>query len=309
MFLFVLSKFHLEMAAYEVLSVAEPGYTEQKEDLLLLDDAGNYERLAFTNKVIEVIIDCPEDELEESISGTSFEENDYCVRCFGNETFSTRQVASWIYNAFDNPRVNLDSPSTEYEVHFRKGRVFLGKVLWKNDKDFLERKAHMRPELHPSSIDPRVARAAVNMTGAKDEVLDPFCGSGGLLIEAGLMGLKAVGFDIDDIMLRRAEINLKHYGVDYELYKQDALSFEKGYDHVVTDPPYGKNTGAGDLKILYQRFLDHLSSRLGERAVLIHPGLDLDFSKFNVLDEFSYRIHKSMNRHIVVLEQVTERKK
>jgi len=41
----------------------------------------------------------------------------------------------------------------------------------------------------------------VNLSGARREVLDPFCGTGGVLIEAGLIGLEVYGFDIQQSMV------------------------------------------------------------------------------------------------------------
>ncbi len=44
-------------------------------------------------------------------------------------------------------------------------------------------------------MSPKLARCMVNLTGVKenDLVLDPFCGTGGILIEAGIMGARVIG--------------------------------------------------------------------------------------------------------------------
>jgi len=53
---------------------------------------------------------------------------------------------------------------------------------------FGKRKPHMRPGFHPSSLNPKLARAFVNLTGIrKGTIVDMFCGTGGILIEAGLI--------------------------------------------------------------------------------------------------------------------------
>ena len=76
----------------------------------------------------------------------------------------------------------------------------------------MERKAHLRPELQPTSLHPRLARALINLTGIRKGILlEPFCGAGGILLEAGLMGIKTVGYDIDKIVLKKCKINLNFY--------------------------------------------------------------------------------------------------
>ena len=53
-------------------------------------------------------------------------------------------------------------------------------------------------------------RALVNMSGAipGEWILDPFCGTGGTLIEASLIGCRAAGTDADPEMIAGSRINL-----------------------------------------------------------------------------------------------------
>ena len=50
--------------------------------------------------------------------------------------------------------------------------------------------ANKRPFFRPVSLEPRLARAAVNIAAGVDEgyVVDPMCGTGGILIESALTG-------------------------------------------------------------------------------------------------------------------------
>jgi len=52
----------------------------------------------------------------------------------------------------------------------------------------------------PAKFHPPVARALVNgYTKPGDRVLDPFCGSGSLLVEAAVAGRNAIGTDVDPL--------------------------------------------------------------------------------------------------------------
>jgi tRNA (guanine10-N2)-dimethyltransferase len=74
--------------------------------------------------------------------------------------------------------------------------------------------------------------------------LDPFTGSGGMLLEAGLMGCPSFGVDLDPIMIHGAQANLCHFKIpNYELIVGDARSPPlKIVDAIATDPPYGASS-------------------------------------------------------------------
>lgn len=196
-------------------------------------------------------------------------------------------------------------------------------------KEFLSRRAHLLPAGHPTSLHPKLARALVNLTGVEEGemILDPFCGAGGLLIEAGLIGCKVVGFDIDLVMLRRAKINLDYVGVkDYKLEQKDATTISKHYDFIVTDLPYGKNSKLSekDLEKLYLKFFKVLKRINVKRAVIGLPDFtekskgflvsqkslisqDVDYSKLvkkaglKIKKEFDWYLHKSLTKKIIVI--------
>ena len=63
------------------------------------------------------------------------------------------------------------------------------------NRDFNKRKPQHRPFFKPTSMHPKIARLLVNLAHVKagNTVLDPFCGTGGILIEAALMKMKVSG--------------------------------------------------------------------------------------------------------------------
>lgn len=57
------------------------------------------------------------------------------------------------------------------------------------------------------TVNPKIARALVNLSGVKDKelFLDPFCGTGGILIEACMVGARIIGADVQDKMVKQEE--------------------------------------------------------------------------------------------------------
>ena len=74
-----------------------------------------------------------------------------------------------------------------------------------------KRTARERPFFHPSSMNPILQRTLINLTAIKEGewLLDPFCGTGGSLIEAALLGFKSVGIEIDRRIIWGAYKNLR----------------------------------------------------------------------------------------------------
>jgi tRNA (guanine10-N2)-dimethyltransferase len=153
----------------------------------------------------------------------------------------------------------------------------------------------------------------VNLSGvpAGATVLDPFCGTGGILIEAGEMGLRVVGSDADWRMVEGCQKNLEHYGVKGEVFQADIgavapLLGERAVDSIVTDLPYGRASGTGgeDVAGIYGRLFWTAASVLGpgKRLVLaVHqPSLLPATRELAPVQNFSYRVHRSLTRHIMV---------
>jgi len=120
------------------------------------------------------------------------------------------------------------------------------------DRNILEkRKVGERPFFSPISLHPRFARALINLTGARrgETILDPFCGTGGIVIEAAEMGMKAIASDFDEEMVMGCRENMMFY--DLKLHDHEVIDIKDiperftEIDVVVTDPPYGRSTKTG----------------------------------------------------------------
>ncbi|KUJ99281.1 MAG: tRNA-(G10-N2) methyltransferase, partial [Thermococcales archaeon 44_46] len=226
-----------EMAQGEVkalLEMASPEFKIIERDYLFLAVKGDkrafpfLDRLGLAHEYGELLFsaESPEElyskaesiEWEKYIRGTFKVDRETMVNCSHEVEDVERKVGAIVSKR--GFKVNLSSPQTLI-------RVYCGKKLWVGvrkkffeAKEFNERKADKRPFYKPIALPPRVARAMVNLARARKEVLDPFMGTGGILIEAGLMGLKVYGVDLRRDMVEGARRNLEHYGVKNYVLKQ-----------------------------------------------------------------------------------------
>jgi len=112
--------------------------------------------------------------------------------------------------------------------------------------EFEMRRPKRRPFKLPSALMPKLARCMVNLAVRRyeDKILDPFAGTGSILIEAALLGHVNVGLEIKDWIVEGALTNIRWMSIDAGLVQADAASppLRCCFDAVVTDPPYGRST-------------------------------------------------------------------
>ncbi len=204
-------------------------------------------------------------------------------------------------------KTNMTNPDFEFVIlrlNHPETTEIIGLKLWKCVDNFESRRAHLRPVLHPTATNPRIARAMINMASSSKEILDPFCGAGGILLEASEIGLRATGVDIDPLMIKRAELNLKDH-LEIELHVKDALSWNKKTECVVTDLPYGKSSKLeGEIAELLHNFLKHYATLTDKIVVCFPVGTKYNINPpWNVQYEFELYMHKSLTRKILVLKK------
>lgn len=202
--------------------------------------------------------------------------------------------------------VDLKDPDVEVRIHLSdKVHVFISEH--DIDRESLDtRKVGERPFFSPISLHPRYARASINLTGVRrnEIVLDPFCGTGGVLIEAAMMGMKAVASDFDEEMVIGCAENMDHFGLKLHdsavLDIGDITERFHDVDSVVTDPPYGRSTHTGgeDIASIYRRAMvsigDVLKNGGGACVVLPH---EVDAPTMTKEDVFVQKVHGSLSRH------------
>jgi tRNA (guanine10-N2)-dimethyltransferase len=214
-------------------------------------------------------------------------------------------------------KANLRNPDKLFYGVLTEGVFIFGRNVQISERKTLGlRKAKFRPFFIPSSMNPPLARAMVNLSRAlpKRIFYDPFCGAGGILIEAGLMGCKLIGSDIDIKMVLGAEKNLKHYNLkDCNIIQSDAkhLPINKA-DSIATDPPYGGAASTKGIRPerLIARFIEEiadLSSSIGHICIgipsTIDPSEHLKEVGLQIIEKHLVRAHKSLTRQIIVLRK------
>lgn len=308
--IFLLSKENLHLATAEVKALTNQEVETTDSILLTNSKFINYNRLAYTKRIYEFLFIAYKHNLENKIKEFKWEKiykDNFAVRVF-NCTLDEPTLGSLIWYTLRNPKVNLKNPTTEIHIIKKGSKFFVGKLIYQNKEDFESRKAHKRPKLHPTSLHPKLARCLVNLTGIqpKQTLLDPFCGSGGILIEAGLMNINSIGFDINNEILNKAKENIKHFKIEGKLEKKDALTIKTKHNYIATELPFGLNTPSTDLQNLYQEFLIILKKILKKQAVITFPHFInhkklINKAKLKIKNEFDYYIHKSLTKKIVVL--------
>jgi tRNA (guanine10-N2)-dimethyltransferase len=230
-----------------------------------------------------------------------------------------KKIGGVILSKVGSAKVNLKSPKKTFFGVLTDDRFVFGlKLAEVKPKEFVERGPRRRAFFHPAAMPAKLARCMVNLAQPRsgEAVLDPFCGTGSILLEAGLIGCEILGVDVKRQMVKGTLKNLTYYGVDpLGVLVGDARRLPligSKVDCVVTDPPYGVSatTLRLDPHVVYESFLssiiDHL--RRGRRICLAAPetlrvgevGASLGLR--HVESHFIY-VHRRLTREVAVFER------
>ena len=204
--------------------------------------------------------------------------------------------------------IDLEAPNHELHVIVVGDRAYIGWLVAASEASFSARRPTDRPFFQPGSMAPRLARALVMIAGARPgvSILDPMCGTGGVIIEAALVGARTYGFDIQAQMVAGTQRNCAAYasGADVTVGSADAtrLPFrDEAFDSVVFDAPYGRQsriaTARGDL--LTDAFGE--ARRVARQAVVVSDRQCDDTIRdagWQIRAAFERRVHRSLTRYI-----------
>lgn len=193
--------------------------------------------------------------------------------------------------------------------------ILLGQTETVQNFEYWSKRDFGRPARDPKSgmLPPKVARMMVNLAGVdtgKSVLLDPFCGSGTILMEAALVGFQEVyGSDVSQKAILDSEKNLEWLDLHAKLVGAPAelLSFPFQVDLVVTEPYLGPpQTGretnddlrriAQELTSLYQKTFRniHRLMKPGSPLVAVFPvfrgaeAITSGLPGFKLTDRFLY---------------------
>lgn len=283
-------------------------------------------RLGYTHEIHEHILKTDVENLDKDVSDidwSDFIDENFAVRVkrIRSEVDTVgyeRKLGTLILENSQGIKVNLSKPNTLVRVVAYGDDLYVGIERIKlNKKHFEESKPHKRPFFYPGSMNPKLARCMVNLSRIKEGelLLDPFCGTGGILIEAGLIGCKVVGSDIYWKMQNGTAINLDYYGIEnYRTFHLDVreLKMYEKVASVVTDPPYGISTSTGDVdgEEIFMEFFHAIYDNMKDDAYLCMASphyVDLkpmvDDVGFVIVEQYGIKMHRSLTRIISVIRK------
>lgn len=193
-------------------------------------------------------------------------------------------------------RNGLDKRGKEFVFFQTPQSIILGVTVAVQDYQAYAVRDYGRPAANPKSgmLPPKVAQMMLNIAQVKpnDILLDPFCGSGTIVQEALLLGVKDVhGSDSDPRAVKDSQENIRWLLKEYssiqataEITKRDATETNVKPSVIVTEPFLGRPLRGSEtqsfiveqakqLEQLYRRVAEHWSHQLRPtgRLVMVWP--------------------------------------
>ena len=240
--------------------------------------------------------------------------------------------------------INLNEP--EYEIGLiadgMSNTIVCGWLIGDFDDSIgtATRRATERPFFRPISLDPRLARLAVNLAGGpidENAILDPMTGTGGFAMEAITMGRNCLAIDMDEDMILGAKQNIDWALQDNEVKSNFQISvgdacnlvesipkmWHGKVSGVVLDPPYGRNShGTHDHFELISNTIESAKKIVSDNAKLvliipIKPNKDneelellhgewnnfkqmMNSSGAEIINQWQEHVHASLSRLILL---------
>ena len=333
-YLFELSKEHHTLPTAEIaacLKAENVTYSiiEENEDVLIIETDVKEEnikqvvnRLSLTFYINEFLFSCQPD--SEQIAKKAIEhpigkEGSIAIHCKRRSTtVDSHPIVKALAKIYTkNRRVILKHPDIEVRGFITDSNIYTGvKIAEINRSQFEQRKVQHRPFFSPISLHPKLARALVNLSAIQKggTLLDPFCGTGGILLKAGLIGAQVIGSDVEQKMIDGCKKTLDFYNVEkHEIFCSDIgdiSSHVTEVDSIVTDLPYGKATTTKGENIiqLYERAFENISNVLKKRGRAViglsnKNMLSIGERYFSLLEQHEWKAHRSLTRYFVVYQK------
>ena len=299
MYIYRLAGENLELAEAELNGFLEAvGESEKasRQDRLAFTQShpDQLKRLALTHEVSEKI------DIEEFRP-----EGSYAVRVknLSDKEIEKEEIESEIGQKIstDENSVDLEDPETTVKVYITEVKRIYGKLIEDISRNLFEQRSNeKRSYSSPISMDPVLARVLVNLseTPAGEIILDPFCGTGGILIEAGLCGIMPKGLDIQEEMVEGSKENLNNYGViNFDIKEGDISEANELFDEynaVISDLPYGKASKQENKAV--EKFMEFIEE-FDRKIVFMYNKASLgDYEA-----DFEVYVHRNLTRYIFIV--------
>jgi tRNA (guanine10-N2)-dimethyltransferase len=314
-------------AAARAIGGAPVGADLERVQLALTVDPHEWaDRLAFAWRVIEVErkLDVDVEAIVTAAEAIELDAETFAVRCSRLVETHDAELAERIEREVgealsEQATVDLDEPEAVVRVLLDDEAVVGVEVVEVDRASFEDRHVEERPDHSPVTLHPRLARVLVNLAeiGSGGRFWDPFAGTGGIAVEAALVGADTLASDLDEEMVEATQATLEHFDATGAVVQgdfQDVSDAIGGVDAIATDPPYGRasKTHDEDVEDLYERFLAVAAGALGPggHAVVVLPDPDMAEVApltLDVVDHHEWYVHNTLTRHIFVFERRSRR--
>ncbi|QIW24056.1 RNA methyltransferase [Sulfolobus sp. S-194] len=212
-----------------------------------------------------------------------------------------------IYERITN-NIKLSKKCKKMDLIFTEGLIIAGLRVEEKDNESLF-KHSKKPYSQSGTLSPDIGRLMVNLSKSRKMILDPFVGTGTILIEAKWLGLNCFGLDVDSKMIEKSLINLRYFGYECDILRGDATSLPfNNVEAIVTDPPYGRSLSVKEgINNLYEGFFYSASNIT--RTLVFTTDSKLDWRDklkevgFNDISIHFIYEHKSLSRAIYVVRK------
>lgn len=278
-------------------------------------DCGDYVDLAalggFISESGPLLWKGPAEALVESLrrEGWGFEEAKADAEGFGEE--GNRRAVEALAGALERggSTINVRRPRVVVKA-FRVGGVAYVAAVRDLGPKWAAREPTRRPFRSPSMLKPKLARALVNLSRPSPScrILDPFSGTGSVLMEAQEVGCYAVGVELDARSAAGSALNMRWAGgFRWGVVEGDARSLPVGrVDGVATDLPYGRlsSTRGSTTDELLRWLIEELPGLFrgrGYASVMVRESVaEVESERAQVVERYFYRAHDSLTRKILV---------
>ena len=316
-----------DLGKYEALELLKfqkysPFLEKDYESIIVISTSKKIEkhiiaRLSMTKRISCIVFTSDKENIKDILTDLeeiNIDDLNFAIRQIGGEKLESEKTAILIGEKISTKNdTNLDTPQVTV-LFYQNKEFFISLKYAEIDTGYkrcLNHHISNRPYFSPIGIHPRIARAMINLSNCANDktIIDPFCGTGGILIEAADMGLKVTGIDLKEKMIEFSKGNLKHYGFKGNLINSDfkeITNVELG--SIVCDPPYGiaSTSGGENIKELMERSLDIFQKCMENKQRLVLAVSDskmIIHENLTQIYKFEWYIHKSLTRNIIVLEK------
>lgn len=209
-------------------------------------------------------------------------------------------------------------------VKLKENIFLLGRCIHKFDLKIFKQEDESRAKrLFSHGTSPKLARIMINLAGLKQNqiILDPFCGTGTIIIQAFKLGFRSIGIELNNEVFEVAKSNITEItksNTDINIINADSTEFmiNENIDAVVFEPymgPFLKKIPTSleaqkiiaELDALYSKLFLNLSKIANQnlKVVCILPGIPdnrdtIHWSNESSFSKCGFKIQKNIEIYI-----------